>query len=188
MKQEDLINCIINLGKIHNFFIKNSNDNIENLRKFHNYIKKKIIIDSCLETNAINLLDIACGRGGDLQKWLNNKLHLKYILAFDSHKESIFNSIKKGNSFDGAIARFINLKNNYKGRLPFINFKNLNVLNSNILSKINEFDGNKEYDVISCQFALHYFTENDKNLDHVIYTISEKLKKKWIINWYSNRW
>lgn len=174
---EKFIFCLIKLSKIHNFKISNKINDIENLRKFHNYIKTNLIINACLQTNATSLLDIACGRGGDLQKWLNYKLNLKYVLAFDSHKESIFSSIKKGNTFDGAIARFLNLKNHYKGKLPFINFKHLNILDSNILNKINQIDSNKIYDVISCQFALHYFSENDKILNNVLHIISSKLKK-----------
>ena len=92
---DKFINCIITLGKIQNFIIQNKNLQIENLRKFHNFIKLNLIVDSCKITNAKSLLDIACGRGGDLQKWINNKNNLQYILAFDSHKESIFSSIKK---------------------------------------------------------------------------------------------
>lgn len=174
---DKFINCIIKLGKIHNFIIKNKILHIENLRKFHNFIKLNIIIDSCKKTNAKNLLDIACGRGGDLQKWLNHKINLQYILAFDSHKESIFSSLKKGDEFDGAIARFQNIKQSYKGKMPFINFKNLNILDSKILEKLNSIDSNKEYDVISCQFALHYFNKNQLILNNTLKIISLKLKK-----------
>lgn len=174
---DKFIYCIIKYGKIQNFVISNRTNKIDNLRKFHNFIKLQLILKSCKETNAKNLLDIACGRGGDLQKWLNNNIDLKYILAFDSHKDSIYSSIKKGDSFDGAIARFQNLKQNYRGKMPFINFKNLDILDSDILSKINYIDSNKKYDVVSCQFALHYFCENDFMLNSVLNIISTKLRK-----------
>lgn len=174
---DNFIYCIIKYGKIQNFVISNDSNNIDKLRKFHNFIKTQLIINSCIKINAKNLLDVACGRGGDLQKWLNDKINLKYILAFDYHKESIYNSIKKGDSFDGAIARFQNIKNNYKRKMPFINFKQLNLLDNNILSKINNIDSNKLYDIVSCQFALHYFCENDDILDNTLYVISQKLRK-----------
>ena len=74
---DKFINCIISLGKIKNFIIENKTLQIENLRKFHNFIKLNIILDSCKRTNAKNLLDVACGIGGDLQKWINiYSLHL----------------------------------------------------------------------------------------------------------------
>lgn len=172
---DKFINCIINYGKIQNFIISNKNNNIDNLRKFHNYIKSILIINN--SKNAKSLLDVACGRGGDLQKWLNDKLHLNYILAFDSHKESIYSSTAKGDSFDGAIARFKNIKKKYKHKMPFINFQVLNLLQQNTLSKINNIDSNKLYDVVSCQFALHYFCENDEILNNTLLIISKKLKQ-----------
>lgn len=174
---DKFINCIISLGKIQNFIIQNKTLQIENLRKFHNFIKLNIILDACIMFNAKNLLDIACGRGGDLQKWINNKNNLQYILAFDSHKESIFSSIRKGDTFDGAIARFQNVKQNFRGKMPYIIFKNLSILDSNILEKLNTIDSNKKYDVVSCQFALHYFCENDNTLNNVLSVISIKLRK-----------
>ena len=174
---DKFINCIISLGKIKNFIIENKTLQIENLRKFHNFIKLNLILDACKRTNAKNLLDIACGRGGDLQKWINNKNNLQYILAFDSHKESIFSSIKKRDTFDGAIARFQNVKQSFRGKMPYIVFKNLSVLDNNILEKLNSIDSNKKYDVVSCQFALHYFCENDNILNNVLSVISIKLRK-----------
>ena len=174
---ENFIYCIIKYGKIQNFYIPNQPIKIENMRKFHNFIKLQLILDASNATNANNLLDIACGRGGDLQKWLNTKLHLRYILAFDSHKESIYSSLRKGNTFDGAIARFLNVKQHYKTRLPFINFQNLDILDPNILNKINQIDSNKQYDIVSCQFAFHYFCRNDTILNNVLSVISKKLRK-----------
>lgn len=173
---DKFINCIISLGKIKNFIIENKTLQIENLRKFHNFIKFNIILDSCKRTNAKNLLDVACGRGGDLQKWINNKNNLQYILAFDSHKESIFSSLKKGDTFDGAIARFQNVKQSFRGKMPYIVFKNLSILDNNILEKLNSIDSNKKYDIVSCQFALHYFCENDNILNNVLSIISIKLR------------
>ena len=176
-KVDKFIYCIIKYGKIQNFFISYKSENIDKLRKFHNFIKYNLIVDSCSSIDAKSLLDIACGRGGDLQKWLNKKLNLNYILAFDSHKDSIFSSINNKGDFDGAIARFKNVRRNYKGKMPFINFKYLNVLNKDALSKLNEIDSNKIYDIVSCQFAMHYFCESEETLNYILSIISKKLKK-----------
>ena len=176
-KVDQFIYCIINYGKIQNFIISRKAKDIDKLRKFHNFIKYNLIVDNCSYINAHNLLDIACGRGGDLQKWLNKKLNLKYILAFDSHKDSIYSSLNKGGEFDGAIARFQNIKQNFKGRMPFINFKYLDILGKDSLSKLNQMDSNKIYDVVSCQFAMHYFCKNEETLNNTLYIISKKLRK-----------
>lgn len=173
---DKFIYCIIQYGKIQNFIITNKSYEIDNLRKFHNYIKLNLIVNYCKSINAHTLLDIACGRGGDLQKWLNSKLNLKYILAFDSHKESIYSSTRKGDSFDGAIARFNNIKKSFKGKMPFINFQYINMFSNDVLNRLNNIDSNKLYDIVSCQFAFHYFCENDKTLNRTLSIISAKLR------------
>ena len=81
------IECILNTGQIQNFIIENDNNSIDNLRKFHNYIKKQLIIQNSKNINANNLLDIASGRGGDMFKW--RTAGLQSVFAFDNHKESV---------------------------------------------------------------------------------------------------
>ena len=175
------IECIINTGKLQNFIIETDNRdlNISNLRKFHNYIKRHLIVSNSKDINAKYLLDIACGRGGDMQKW--KEANLKYIFAFDSHKESIVNK-----SSDGAIYRLKELLRYTK--MPFIKFHNLNILDKDILTTINKLEKynnlnknklnnfNGLYDIVSCQFAFHYFSKNNDSLNHVFNTISNKLK------------
>lgn len=178
---EYLINCVLQTGKIQNFIInldhsKSSNNRgITNLRKFHNLIKTQLIINSCESIKAKSLLDIACGRGGDIHKLIQAKL--KYIFAFDNHSESIYNEIQKGHSFDGAIGRFKQINKISKTKLPFMKFYNIDILEKNSLSKINKLDSDKIYDIVSCQFAFHYFCKNTNSMEHVLSIISKKLKK-----------
>ena len=164
------INCIINLSKIHNFILTNYVDgttptSINNLRKFHNLIKKDLILKAVSDTKAECLLDIACGRGGDIHKWMMARL--KCVYAFDSHHESV----------NEAISRFNEIKKNNRGKIPFITFKTLNSLNRDIIEMVNKFDNKKVYDIVSCQFALHYFSENDDTLRNTLRLVSKKLKK-----------
>ena len=65
----------------------------------------------------------------------------------------------------------------YKIKMPYIIFKNLSILDNNILEKLNSIDSNKKYDVVSCQFALHYFCQNDIILNNILSVISNKLRK-----------
>ena len=58
----------------------------------------------------------------------------------------------------------------------FINFQHLNILDSNILQKLNVIDSRKIYDVVSCQFALHYFFENKHTCNAFLRNISECCK------------
>lgn len=176
-----LIDCILKLGKIQNFIININNNNkyqkegIKHLRKFHNLIKTRLIVDNCKKIKAESLLDVACGRGGDIHKWIQAKL--KFILAFDNHKESIFSDTKKKDDFDGAIARFKQIMASSRTKLPFTKFYYLDILKPDILEKINNLDSNKLYDVVSCQFAFHYFTKDNDMINNVLSTISSKLKQ-----------
>lgn len=182
LKLEYLINCILKTGSIQNFIInldnqQNSsfNKGIVNMRKFHNLIKTQLITNNCESIKAKSLLDIACGRGGDIHKWI--QANLKYIFAFDNHSESIFNEVQKGHSFDGAIGRFKQINKISKTKLPFMKFYNIDILAKDSLEKINKLDSNKIYDIISCQFAFHYFCKDTSSIEHVLSIISKKLKK-----------
>lgn len=176
-----LINCILEIGKIQNFILnintdKNGlNSGIINLRKFHNLIKNELIIHNAINTKSKSLLDIACGRGGDIHKWIQAKLN--YIFAFDNHSESIYNEITKGSSFDGAIGRFKQIKATYKGKMPYMKFQHIDILSKDALLKINKSDSSKIYDIVSCQFAFHYFCKDISSMEHVLSIISNKLKK-----------
>lgn len=172
-----IIYCIIQIGKIQNFIInlkENSyhKEGIKNMRKFHNMIKSKLIIDNCKSIKAESLLDVACGRGGDLQKWIQS--NLKYIFAFDNHADSIYSDTKKGGEYDGAISRFRQLMT--KTKLPYTKFYHLDILSNNFIDKLNSLDKNKIYDVVSCQFAFHYFAKDADTINNVLSIISSKLK------------
>lgn len=166
---------MIELGFIHNFTI-NTNNSIEDMKKFHNWIKMSLIKKTSTLCETISLLDIAVGRGGDLFKWKNFKL----VVGFDSDYLSLTGSIKKGDNFDGAIAR-LKEQLNKRTKLPFTKFFCLNILDREIDSKLqsleNKFIKNhtNKYNVVSCQFAFHYFVKTQEDLEHTLSFISNKL-------------
>ena len=54
------------------------------LRKFHNYIKSKLIIGiGSSFKKKIQLLDLSSGRGGDILKYMDNDTNLKFMLGLD---------------------------------------------------------------------------------------------------------
>ena len=157
---DKLIECIINLGEIHNFTL-DIPSNIDNLRSFHNWIKSKLIFKAQKETRGIRLFDIAVGKGGDIMKWY--KSGIKYVTGIDSDYKSIF----EHREFDGAIKRYKNIKKNIPN-IPKYYFLNLSATDSKTLNLVNERDRNTRYDIISCQFAFHYFVkEIDLSLIHI---------------------
>ena len=76
------------------------------MRNFHNWIKSFIIYTYCApekqykdgQVNKKSVLDIGCGRGGDVMKWFHSRI--KYYVGFDPDYEGIYSSI------DGIISRY----------------------------------------------------------------------------------
>lgn len=109
----------------------------DDLRRTNNIIKKKLIDDSIKILNSnkndnIKVLEIACGQGGDLIKYIStnfedNKINsnnlndngIKFILGIDVDTKGIeyADPDPKGNN-NRARARFISLKNNYMNDIP----------------------------------------------------------------------
>ncbi len=74
-----------------------------------------------------------------------------------------------------------------KTKLPFIKYFELDALDAQIIPKLNKLEQNIKnldkydninvYDVVSCQFALHYFCKTEDTLNSVLKLVSKKLKK-----------
>jgi ubiquinone/menaquinone biosynthesis C-methylase UbiE len=98
----------------------------------------------------IHLIDMCCGRGGDIFKWDRSKIDK--VLAIDNHKDSI----------DEAINRYKKVSKKIKPRISFV---------LGDVSKLNKFL-DKKVSLITCQFALHYF-----DLESFLKKVSDNLKE-----------
>lgn len=121
------------------------------LRIFHNSIKRTLY-DTCTK-NIDYLLEIAVGKGSDLNKWSSNKI--KHVIGYDIDSASIKEGIRR-------------VKSN-KGYTPKVELNVLD-LSSNIINL------NVPVDVISSQFAFHYFFESEETFNTIISSIKLNLK------------
>ena len=135
-------------------------------RKYSNHVKFDLLknaIDLIPKTpQNIKLFDIASGRGGDLFKW--NNLGLRRVIGIDIDKDSVSESIQRYSKNRNRL--------NPNFRVSFYNmsaFESREIQNT-ILKK-------NKMDIISCMFALHYFSKTKDSLEHIIRTISSNLKK-----------
>jgi len=165
MNDQEIIQCIQNgeVNKVFEFVYENIPENTDSLRKFHNLIKQNLIHESKRKTDGKKLMDVAVGRGGDIMKW--SKANFRYVTAFDNDKKSIYEK----NEFDGAIKRYQQVK-----CTPKCFFWNISATDQNVLEIVNSKDRGEIYDVVSCQFAFHYFV---KDIDTVLNLVSKKLRK-----------
>ena len=163
------------------------------LRNFHNlYVKSKLI--SAVSGRDDTLIDYAVGKGGDLAKWIYSKL--KFVFGVDIMKDNIHNQL------DGACARYLKAKKKF-AQLPSALFvhgnSGLNIRSGEALytekdkqiTKAVFGSGAKDatllgkgvyknygvaeqgFHISSCQFAMHYFFENEHNLHQFLRNLTE---------------
>lgn len=159
-------------------------------RAFHNWLKSIIIYTYCnrmyKNNNQQSVLDIGCGRGGDNMKFYYPEV--SYYVGIDSSQDGIMSPV------DGAISRYNQMRKNKPNfpkmyfihadaRAPLTYKDQIRALsgttsdNAKLLNKFFPESGQKTlFDVINCQFAVHYFLENEQSWSNFKTTISNHLR------------
>lgn len=127
---------------------------INKLRQFHNNVKSTLIRDIAKFHNNNIWLDLACGRGGDIFKY--NKYGIQNVIGIDIEKAYIDEAINRYTN--STICSYRNYKFFQSPKDPIEISRNLPV-----------------FDNISCQFALHYFFENQQKLENLCKFIATNL-------------
>lgn len=126
-----------------------------NLRRFHNWIKRNLI--NTYARNSNKLLDMASGKGGDLQKWFDSGIH--YVEGYDIH----------GASIDEANRRLHQLQE--RGHTnAYVSF-NVKDLSKEVLPAPST-----PFDVVTCMFAAHYFFQSPDTFNTFAQSITNNLK------------
>ena len=168
---------------------------------FHNLCaKKKLICGVASDKPQGSLLDLACGKAGDLPKWVMSGLQT--IVGVDVSQDNIENSM------DGACVRYHQYRQKQlqqhkkpiscyflvgdsgkniasgeaSGKLP--DYQNLarilwgNVSKSKIDSVLRKIHGvaKAQFDIVSVQFALHYFFVNGPTLLSFLQNVCQNTK------------
>lgn len=158
---------IKDISVANNYYVVNNKTNRNEIRRINNQIKKEMIqysldiLESIQLKNdnfkSLKVLDLACGRGGDLYKFIqtnfnNNILKEKggidFILGIDNDSNNIEYYNNRGKS-NNARARFLEYKNefldeNSKDNIPEI-YKNNSVYY--ITGDINNYDGDDDVSI-----------------------------------------
>jgi hypothetical protein len=195
---EDMIRTGINIPELlvdEDVYYNKSSEKFKtnSLKDFHNLYVKKMLIKS-VSKKGNTLVDFACGKGGDLPKWIDAKL--SFVFGIDVSKDNLENRL------DGACARFLSLKQtnkimpyalfvngnsayNIKNGSAMLNDKAIQITKSVFGIGSKESDqigkgvarqygkGQDGFNVSSCQFALHYFFENPDTLQGFLRNVSE---------------
>ena len=131
------------------------------LYKYNNYIKSYLY--NTYLSKGDKVLDLAGGRGGDLHK-IKNSNYVLHIDVIDKLLKEAKNRYNKMNT------------------KPSINFLKFDLLGNNIskINKIKETRDINSFDLITCQFAFHYFCKNKKSIDFITNLINNNLKKNGV--------
>ena len=135
------------------------------LRSFNNWVKASLINKYCHFLGPhLSILDLCCGKGGDLDKYFMNRIKL-YVGADIS-----------GELLENAKTRLEKIRNekysnNFQTKCIFIK-EDLSAPQNKFLEKI---DKKYFFDLVSCQFALHYHFESEQRLHSFLYNVSSRL-------------
>tara|TARA_B110001469_G_C9647029_1_gene327579 strand:+ start:93 stop:3521 length:3429 start_codon:yes stop_codon:yes gene_type:complete len=178
---------------------ENDNKTSEPLRKFHNFIKYYLITGICYGKD-VNIMDTSIGRGGDIKKYIQLNFRCKFLLGLDLN--SINESSRryyylKSKKPKAVFLRYNTSKNIEDGDGVYNNIPDypdndiehsetmINILygkGGNIPSKyktIRETYNKKclqKFDLISCQFSLHYYFESADTLNGFLTNLRDNCK------------
>lgn len=138
----------------------NTKGNFESMRNKHNKIKSTIInnfLEIYLSGKEKNVLDISVGRFGDLHKYI--KSGASFVFGIDPDEESIIEAKK----------RYNNLTRKKKEKMKV-------VLKVQTISD-KEINFKKKFNLVVCNFTIHYFFKNEESLKTVFKNVSNALNK-----------
>ncbi len=100
--QERIDFNLLNLEKKQNIYYQKKSKLTEDMNSFNNWVKSNVIYTYCNAKSydgiQLKVLDVGCGRGGDIQKWYYCEVEL--YVGFDPDLEGLTNAT------DGAVTRY----------------------------------------------------------------------------------
>ncbi|QDZ17584.1 mRNA (Guanine-N(7))-methyltransferase [Chloropicon primus] len=126
------------------------------LKKYHNLIKAKLLKE--FAQDADSLLDLCCGRGGDIHKWIN--CNVGKVLGVDISTMEIVEAKR----------RYLEAKKKRPGARLEAKFNHVACLGT------KELDWGAKYDVVTCMFAIHYFFVSEEAIKTLFRNVKATLK------------
>ena len=166
------------------------------MRNFHNWLKTNIIYPYCFKRNIRNheyrydVLDIGMGRGADILKFFTTRV--KSYVGIDPDYHGIYSS-----STDGALSRLKTFKRKFPAfppmtfivadaGVPFTKESQISMVgkvSSENIKALDTFFGNdktktnKQFDIVTSMFALHYLFKNEITWNNFTDNINKTLKE-----------
>jgi SAM-dependent methyltransferase len=203
------INNVENLDSDDIYYSRNiTRDNLLSVHmlNFHNQGIKRYLYKE-VSKNKGSLLELCCGDGGDMNRWIDSGYN--FILGIDYVKHNIYNPVS------GGYSRMLKRRKQFVKNAPKDSyFPNIvfaagdcsaNIKNGETARQIQDRESenilktvmNKQYsneihlkyisgkgadgfDVASCMFAIHYFFESEEKLEGFLKNVADNLKTKGV--------
>ncbi|CDW75150.1 UNKNOWN [Stylonychia lemnae] len=139
------------------------------LRKFNNFIKAVLInkyIDRLPYKYSPSIFDLCSGKGGDLRKWILKKPSHYVALEYQEQLIKI------------AIERLREIRNvEFPSIFVVADAGDESMTIDKVLAddKFRDIKSSIVFDMVSCQFAMHYMFESEKKLRNFLHNVSCKL-------------
>ena len=160
-------------------YYEKKTDSAKEMRSFNNFVKNNMIQTYCKDKKSV--LDIGCGRGGDINKFINANVSEYVGIDIDANglfiiKDSAinrYNNLKTTNknlpkmTFIQADARVIFDDKMQKAAIPTMTQKNMENIATYIVGK--------KFDIINCQFSLHYYLSDQISWNNFMTNIKKHL-------------
>ena len=148
------------------------------MQNFHNGVKSDLYLDARKAVSNGRLLEVGSGRAGDLHKWRLNKFN--DVVGIEYNNENIkfadtrVAELRKNKKFGKTLGKMTFIHGDFnKAIYPDFDF----VLSPANKSKAeDEFVSKYSFDVVSCQFALHYFFSSSETVLQMIKNVADSLK------------
>ncbi|VDM58871.1 unnamed protein product [Angiostrongylus costaricensis] len=131
------------------------------MRNLNNWMKSELIQESSSSLLRPRVLDLACGKGGDLRKW--KVANIESIVMADVAKVSLHH----------AEERYKQMLQRERYGLFSAEFVHADCCKENLKSKISS---HSEFDLVSCQFALHYSFIDEQSARTFLRNATETLR------------
>jgi mRNA (guanine-N7-)-methyltransferase len=145
------------------------------MKKFHNQVKRALLEDCSLHIHGEHpkkLLDLCCGRGGDIDKW--SSAGFTQVVACDLSSESLVEAKRRWTEYQAKRYR----GRNHGNKLSSVDFFHETELHTQLWRPPTSGDGRipRTFDVVSCMFAMQYFCGTESDIRHLLSTASENLR------------
>lgn len=132
----------------------------ERMRKFHNKVKEMLY--NKYTNNCEYLLELCSGKGGDLHKWLNN--NVKHVVGYDISDKAIKECEKRVETTNS--------------RYNLISdFHTVDLCSPEAVHVVSTNARRRKFDVVSCQFGVHYFFQAQQTFQNLVEILKQNLKE-----------